>query len=143
MTNTNHQDDRAAKWLRRIARLISIPLILYAFLLFVGYAWSWITTGVPDPHAAEDYPFIENLPPWFMFIAIVGLAMAWRWEKIGGIVNLVFCLLTVPVLFIHWPLSGDARYLMPYILLLIISFPGILFLLSWQRSKKTVSKNRY
>jgi hypothetical protein len=36
---------------------------------------------VPDPEAT-DYPPIENLLPVVMFLCVLGLALAWRWEGI-------------------------------------------------------------
>ena len=126
------------KWIRTVARILSAPIIVYALLMFTGYAWSWITTGTADPHAVEDYPFIENIPPIFMFLAIIGLAIAWKWEKSGGIINLIFCFATLPMLLFLQPITQDFRYLVPYILLIIVAFPGILFLVCWRRSKKEI-----
>lgn len=120
--------DRITKWVRLIARVWSAPVIAYALLMLIGYTVNWVTTGKADPYAVEDYPFIENLPPIFMFLAIVGLGIAWRWEKWGGTINLIFCLITLPILLIHWPISQNLRFVAPYILLLIIGLPGILFL---------------
>ena len=109
------------KWIRTVARILSAPIIVYALLMFTGYAWSWITTGTADPHAVEDYPFIENIPPIFMFLAIIGLAIAWKWEKSGGIINLIFCFATLPMLLFLQPVTQDFRYLIPYILLIIVA----------------------
>jgi len=136
MTKIKKTSDRITKWIRRIARILSVPIIVYALIMLIGYTVSWITTGTADPHAVEDYPFIENLPPIFMFLAILGLGIAWRFEKFGGIMNLIFCLLTLPILLIHWPIIQEFRFVVPYILLIIIALPGILFLVCWRRSGK-------
>lgn len=129
---------KSSKWIRRIARIWSIPVIAYALMMIVGYTVNWIQTGKADPYAVEGYPFIENLPPIFMFIAILGLAIAWRFEKPGGMINLVFCLAVLPILLIHWPINQDPRFVVPYILLAIVAFPGILFLVnSWRAGKPT------
>ena len=101
--------------------------------MFIGYTVNWITTGVADPYAVEGYPFIENLPPIFMFVSILGLVIAWFNEKLGGIINIIFCLATLPLLLIHWPIPQDFRYAVPYILLIIIVIPGMLFLICWWR----------
>jgi len=103
--------------------------------MVIGYTANWITTGKADPHAIENYPFIENLPPLFMLLAIIGLGIAWRFEKLGGIINLIFCLATLPILVVHWPITQDPRCSIPYILLMIIAFPGVLFIIYWQRCK--------
>jgi len=128
--------DKTTKRLRLIARIISAPIILYALIMLIGYGYNWVTTGTADPYAVEDYPFIENIPPILMFLAVIGLAIAWRWEKIGGIINLLFCVATL----ITIPFTGldfqSSRGWMPMILVLIIAVPGILFLVYWQKSSK-------
>jgi len=53
MTKGNDSRNRVTKWIRRIARIWSFPIIVYALLMFSGYTWSWVTTGVADPHAVE------------------------------------------------------------------------------------------
>jgi hypothetical protein len=127
MANIKKTDDRTTKLIRRIARIWSVPVIVYALLMLIGYAVNWVTIGKADPYAVEGYPFIENLPPIFMFFAILGLGIAWRWEKLGGMINLGFCLATLPVLLIHWPITEDFRFVMPFVLLVIVAFPGVLF----------------
>ena len=135
MTKFKKNSDRTTKWIRRIARIWSVPVIAYALMMLIGHTVNWVATGKADPYAIEDYPFIENLPPIFMFLAILGLGIAWRWNRLGGIINLVFCSATLPILIIRWPIIQDPLYIIPYILLVIIAFPGILFLLYWWRSK--------
>ena len=129
MPEDQKPQSKPTKWTRLIARILSVPIITYALLLLIGYTVSWLTTGTADPHAVEDYPFIENLPPIFMFLAIIGLAVAWKKEKLGGIINLAFCLATLPILLIHWPVAQDPRFITPYIILSIIMLPGVLLLI--------------
>lgn len=136
MAETKETSDRILIWIRRIARIWSFPVIVYALLLLIGYTVNWVTTGKADPNAVEGYPFIENLPPLFMLLAIIGLGIAWRSEKIGGIMNLIFCLLTLPILLIHWPITQDSRFAIPLILLVIVAFPGVLFFTYWWKSRK-------
>ena len=133
MTKTS---GKMINWTRRIARIGSVPIIVYALMMIIGYTVNWLTTGKADPYAVEDYPFIENLPPIFMFLAVLGLGIAWRWERLGGIINLIFCLGTLLVLLIHWPITQDSRFRVPYVLLLVVAFPGILFLVYWYRSRE-------
>jgi hypothetical protein len=113
-------------------------VFVIVLLIFAGYAYNWVTTGTADPHAAEDYPPIENLPPLLMAVAALGSGIAWRWEGLGGAVTLVCQLVTLPVLLIHWPITEDfPRYLVaPYGLWMIVAIPGILFLASWWRSRE-------
>ena len=128
MTKSNKSSHKITKWIRLIARIWSTAVIAYALIMFIGYTVNWMTTGKTDPYAVENYPFIENLPPILMFIAILGLGIGWRFERLGGIINLIFSLATLPILLIHWPITQDSRYIVPYILLTIIALPGILFL---------------
>jgi hypothetical protein len=81
MSGVKNANYRSTKWIRRIARIWSAPITVYALMLLTGYTWNWLTTGVADPYAVEEYPPIENLPPLFDFLSILGLGMAWRWEK--------------------------------------------------------------
>ncbi|RKX75362.1 MAG: hypothetical protein DRP87_14765 [Spirochaetes bacterium] len=74
--------DRASKWIRWIARIWSSPIIIYSLILVAGYTWNWVTTGVADPYAVEAYPPIEALPPILMFLSVLGLGIAWRWERL-------------------------------------------------------------
>lgn len=132
--------DRKIKRIRLIARIVSAPIIIYALIMLVGYGVNWITTGTADPYVVEDYPFIENLPPIFLFLAIVGLGIAWRSEKFGGIMNLLFCLLTLIVI----PFTMDTfdfRSMIPMVLVIIVAVPGVLFLVYWRRLQKSITPN--
>jgi hypothetical protein len=115
-------------------------IIGVTLLIVIGYAWNWVTTGVADPHAVEDYPPIENLPPIFMLLSVLGLGLAWRWERLGGAIAVVFSLATLPVLLIHWPITRDfPRYLVaPYGTWLIAAIPGVLYLVCWWRSREAI-----
>ena len=132
------------KRIRWIARVWGTLLIAFTLLMLIGYAWNWVTTGKADPYAVEDYPPIENLPPLFAFLSVLGLGIAWRWEGLGAAINLVFNLAALPVLLIHWPITDDfPRYLIaPYGVWVIIAIPGILFLICWRRSKTRVIPQR-
>jgi hypothetical protein len=135
MTEINKTNDKTTKRIRLIARIVSAPIIVYGLIMITGYTVSWITTGTADPYAVEDYPFIENIPPILLFLAIVGLGIAWRSEKAGGIMNLLFCVFTLIVI----PFTRDTldfRSIMPMILVFIVAIPGVLFIIYWRRSKK-------
>jgi hypothetical protein len=122
--------------MRWIARIWSLPIMVYALLVLVGMVWNWVTIGVADPYAVEDYPPIEALPPIFMFVSILGLAIAWQWERLGGAIVLVFQLAVLVLLVVHNPLTQDfARNVVPYLLSLIVTIPGVLFLLCGWRSR--------
>lgn len=128
------------KKLRRIRNIARIwGTIIFAIVAFVaiGMAVDKIS-GATDPYAVEDYAPIENLPPTFILLSAIGLALAWRWEGIGGAIAVFFQLAALPVLLIYWPILEDfPRYLpAPYGLSLVTAIPGILFLVYWWRLKK-------
>jgi hypothetical protein len=137
MPNVNDVADRATKRLRWIARIWGTLLIAVTLLILIGYAWSWVTTGTADPYAAEDYPAIENLPPLLTVLSVLGLGLAWRWEGLGGAIAVVCSLAVLPVLLVHWPIAdGFPRFLIaPYGTWLVVTMPGVLFLLCWWRSR--------
>ncbi|MEA2021128.1 MAG: hypothetical protein U9N08_01475 [Candidatus Caldatribacteriota bacterium] len=122
--------------LRRIARIWSIVIIVFTFIMLAGYAINWIKTGIVDPHAVDDYPPIENLIPFTLTLSVMGLAIAWRWEYLGGVINIGFFLLSLAIHF--WMVSPR-----PYPLLVAIALPtpGVLFLICWwisRQSKKSL-----
>ena len=128
--------DRLTKWIRWVARIWSVPIIVIALLVFAGNLWSWATTGVADPNAVEGYPWTEALPPIFMLVSILGLGLAWYWERLGAIIALVFQLAVILTLLIQTPLARDyPRTAMPYVLWVIVTIPGVLFFAAWWRSK--------
>jgi hypothetical protein len=136
MAKANGGRDRVTKWIRWIARIWSLPLVVSALLMFVGYAWNWVTLGVADPNAVEDYPPIEALPPIFMFLSVLGLGIAWRWERLGGIIVIVFQLAVLSFLLFQRPITHDfPRFAAPYLLSMIVTIPGVLFLVCWWRSR--------
>lgn len=137
MKTDSDTGDRALKWIRWIARIWSIPIIIYALIMAAGYTWSWVTTGVTDPYAVEGYPPTEALPPILMSLSVLGLAIAWRWERLGGVITLVFLFATFLMLLIQNPITDDFYHsAIPYFLSLVIAIPGILFLVCWWQSRK-------
>jgi hypothetical protein len=137
MTKGNDGRNRVTKWIRWVARVWSFPIILYTLFMLVGYAWNWVTIGVADPHAVEDYPPIEALPPILMFLSVLGLGIAWRWERWGATIAIVFQLATISVLLVQGSITQDfPRSAIPYLMTMIIAVPGLLFLVSWWRSGK-------
>ncbi len=137
MANISDSGDKGTKLIRRIARILSAPIILYSLMMFTGYTWNWLTTGTADPYAVEGYPFIEAVPPILLFLGVLGLAIAWRREKLGGVINLVFLLGVIVVLLISKPITDDFfRSAVPYLITIVVAIPGILFLVSGRRSRE-------
>ena len=136
MPNVNDVGDRATKWIRWIARIWGTLIVAFTLLMLIGYAWNWVTTGTSDPHAVEDYPPIENLPPLFGLLSVLGLGIAWRWERVGGTISIAFLLALLPLLLIQTPITRDfPRSAIPYLLLMITAIPAMLLLVCWWRSK--------
>ena len=138
MTNESGTDNTVVRWVRWTARIWGGLVFVIVLLIFVGYAYNWLTTGHADRYAAEDYPPIENLPPLLMFLAALGSGIAWRWEGLGGAITVVSQLVALPVLLIHWPITDDfPRYLVaPYGIWMIVAIPGTLFLACWWQSRE-------
>jgi hypothetical protein len=142
MTKRNDRHNRIMQWLRWGARIWSLPIIAYALLMVSGYTWNWVTTGVADPYAVEDVPLIETLPPIFMFLSVLGLGIAWRWERLGGTISLFFQLAALAVLLIDRPITHAftrdfPRSAIPYLMAMVVTIPGVVFLVcGWQSRKK-------
>ena len=135
MENTSRIEKRT-KQLRLIAKIWSGVIIGTTLLILIGYIGNYFSTGQMDPNAAENYPPIENIPPLLNLFSAVSLALAWKWEKIGGIITIILQLILLPIYLIHWPLSENIRYLIaPYGMFLFIVIPGILFLVCSRREK--------
>ena len=118
--------DRTTTWLRRIARGWSLALIGLALLVLIGNIIS------PDPHAVEGYSPAENLMPLSLLLSVLALALAWRWEGLGGALNVAGF---VTNLILFRIIRGE---FLPWSVVLVLSpllIPGILFLICWGRSK--------
>ncbi len=134
--DTQGREDRSTQRLRRIARIWSVPLGIYALLALAQALWNLATVGVVDPHAVEGYGPAESLPPFLMFLSILGLALAWRWEGWGGAIAVFFQLAAFLVLLVTRPITQDfPRTVVPYAMSLVIGAPGVLFLVCWWRGR--------
>ena len=146
MERTKYTGNIKTKRIRKIAHIWATVIIVYTLLLLIGYAWSWLTTGKADPHS------VEGTHPPILFLGILGLPIAWRWEGLGGAITVFFVVAHLVEELIRW-LTGDeiprlilwflsnnlpyswVYYLMPYLIWMIIVTPGILFLICWYRSR--------
>ena len=105
MKKTEEVEDHTTKRIRWIARVWGTLIIVFTLFMFIGYAWNWVTTGKADPLAVENYSALENLPPLFVLLSVLGLGIAWRWEELGGAITIVFSLANLLMLLIHWPIT--------------------------------------
>jgi len=136
MNETTPSLEKTPRPLRFVARIWSAPIILITLFITVGNIWAWLTDAPSDPYAVQDPTFLESLAPALLAITVLGLALAWRWEKLGGIFSLAFAGATLIVLLIQGFGSDDMfRSWTPYLLTLVVIVPGILFLIYGCRLK--------
>ena len=135
MTNDNPKRNPSSNRIRWIARIWGTLIILIVLFVLIG---NILAPEGEDPYVEEDYPFIENLPPLFIALSAVGLAIAWRWEGLGGALAVFFQLAALPFMLITHPIMEDfPRYLVaPYGISVFVAFPGALFLICWQQSRR-------
>jgi hypothetical protein len=126
-----------------IARIWSAFVIAICLFIFSGSIVDLFQTGTTDPNAVENYPFIENIPPFFSFLSAIGLALAWKWKLIGGLIAICLCTVNFVIYFIHWPLTENLNYLIaPYGINLFIMIPGIMFVVLWRSQNRLGSSER-
>ena len=111
--------------LRKITRLWSGVIIALGILVFIGEIIESQTIEL-DP-----YPWWENLMPAAMFLAVVGLAVAWKWEGIGGAMAVGFALTNLLV----YQATGRDRVWAVILIMLPVLIPGLLFLICWRGSR--------
>ncbi len=117
-----HNVSRSLKNIRWLARIWSILIFVFALIRIL----------TPDPYATEPVPATD----WFLLglwgVAILGLALAWRWELIGA----VFTITTMILREILWViLKGD--WMVEFLIFwLFVVPPAILFLVAWGLERK-------
>lgn len=119
-----HEKKENVTTLRRVARVWSVILFLVTLLVVIG--------EVAFPHTGEDYPPIENLLPISMLLSVASLGLAWKWELLAGVLNILFFLANY---ILYWVINARPfpfRGLAPLSLAVI---PGILFIIAWWRSR--------
>ena len=119
------------KWtriLRKIARIWGGVIITLGVLMFISEIVESQTVEL-DP-----YPWFENLIPVTLGLAVVGLALAWKYEGIGGAAAVGFSVVNL-LLYIA---TGRTRVAAVAIILTPVVIPGLLFLICWRRSREVV-----
>jgi len=129
MKGNQTEKDKRTIVLRRIARIWSIVIIAIGLLIFAGLL---IESLMADTATTPDYPWWENLMPMMMFLAIVGLAIAWRWEGLGAVITFVGLLANL-VLYI---VTGRSEVLIVLAIMIPVLIPAVLFLICWFRYRR-------
>jgi hypothetical protein len=111
--------EKTRRWVlvtRWVARIWSLGPILFALaeILF--------------PHAEEgvEVPLMDWLALSLAFISVIGLALAWRWERLGGWLSLA-TLVVFTILF-----TINVERIFPAVLFFMfgIGIPAVLFLIT-------------
>lgn len=101
--------------LRWTARILAFLMLLFALPFYFGY-------GNPLPFVNPDYSLWENVALTMMPLVFIGLAVGWKYEKLGG----VLVVGAIAVGFLTGLLTGahiSSNLLFPII-------PGVLYLIT-------------
>ena len=118
----NPQTGKIIRWIARIWTALMVAFMLFMFIAHI------VDDGIGP---LFDLSFRDALMMVSMIGSVIGLGLAWKWERLGGWMTVSGML---------------AFYLFDYIfsgdfprgpVFLIIAFPGILFLILAYAGKKT------
>ena len=127
MANTGDGADRTIRRIRRIARIWGTVIIGITLVIIIAHV------VVPDTNAT-DYPPSENLLPLAMCLSVAGLGVAWRWEGLGGAINVGFFLANLGL---YRVLRGKFLPLRAVAIFSLVLIPGMLFLVCWWRTRSS------
>lgn len=117
--------------IRSVARVWSILVFILALLLVIG------TRNTSRPSELLHGPF-DFLIPLSLLISLLGLAIAWRWEGWGVLINLSFYLMVEPL---YRLLHGQWIHFSIMVGLSPVILPGVLLAVAWFLDRK--GKNKY
>ena len=69
--------------------------------------------------------------PLSIFLAILCLGLAWRWELLGGVLAIIFCVINL----LLYAATGRDRFFSVLLITLPVLIPGILYLICSLGSK--------
>ena len=113
----------ASGWPARIRRAARILSVIY-FVIFVFI----IIMETIYQHGGEASPRDLVLVAFIPVGVFLGMALAWRWEGLGGAISTLSVIGFYVAMFI---LDGDLPQAMVFTMLIPLIIPGILFLISW------------
>lgn len=142
MTEVQHTTDRKLKWMRRAARIMAVIWAGGWTLLIAFWGYVFVAFYSTSLAIVAQYYFPVVLIGW------VSAAIAWRREAIGGVVlvaegllgsTLVAWLELQRSLRLGRPMRGDVLLLFGHWALPPL-VAGILFLVSWRRSRTSARR---
>ena len=130
MENVNESPRNLPSLIRRIARIWSI--VCFGFFVFI------IIMEILYPHGGEGWRPRDMVLAAFIPIGVfLGMALAWRWEGLGGALTTLSVIGFYLAMFI---LDGDLPRLGVFAMLIPLIIPGILFLISWALHRRPSSQ---
>jgi drug/metabolite transporter superfamily protein YnfA len=129
MIKLDEHDGRKINWFRVFARTLGTSVaVIWAFMVIGGTIEEIITSTQPVKLVSESLTLLL-----LTVIAILGVIIAWRREKAGGIVTIIGAI-SIMIFAYYTSLSNKVRVMLvtggPFIV------AGILFLLSMGKSNK-------
>lgn len=130
MDNVNESPRNLPSLIRRIARIWSI--VCFGFFVFI------IIMEILYPHGGEGWRPRDMVLAAFIPIGVfLGMALAWRWEGLGGALTTLSVIGFYLAMFI---LDGDLPRSGVFAMLIPLIIPGILFLISWVLHRRPSSQ---
>ncbi len=114
-----------APTLRKVARIWSVFVFIYTALV--------IYYEIAYPHTEIEYPPIENLMSFLMFLSVASLGLAWRRELLGGVLNLAFFMANC---ILYWIIRGRPFPLGGLAILSLAIVPGVLFVIYGELTRR-------
>jgi len=118
----NKHSSKNVKVLRWIARAWSLFALALALLIVLS----------PDPHAVNPIQPREVFMLSLWGVAILGLLLAWRWERLGALLTIIIMPIR-ELVFIAIYREWTVNFLLIWALVIP---PAVMYLLAWYNDKK-------
>jgi hypothetical protein len=113
---------RSTKIIRWVARIWSIMLLSFAFLVML----------TPDPYATEPISAQDLFLLSLYGVAILGLIIAWRWELVGSMIAIA----TLFIRELAWIILKGPWFVNFLIFWVLVLPPAILYLIAWSSGRR-------